>query len=510
MAGVGAGLTAAGVGSGLDLESLMNASINAERQPQEQRIRKRKDTLNVTLSAVGSVKSALSNFRKAVDKATNPQEFLPRQALVDGQKVSGATANSANSKSSDKDKKSSQAASSLDDLAQPYKVSLSRRAVNGTYQVDVLQLAQGSRLTSTNVYKSGTEQIYKASTSPDKTPAPPAQLVFKVGQGSKEKSFHIDVKPGMTIEQLRKAINENTKNFGVTANLINSENGTHFVLDSSVSGLDNDDNPDNGNPNDLVVTTTSAKLANFVSNFQTTKTASGAKVRINGLDATSDTNQFKNVISGVSLTVHEKTSKSSQLTIEPDIDAAVKNVHNFVDTYNKVLTQIDKYSKPQQVHKGSDNSHHKPLSGDAMLRTMRYAMGKIVSSGVRDPEQPGRVHTLYGMGVKMDREGKLSVDDTKLKEQLNGDLNQVGRFFASDDGIATRFAKFVKSYEETGGILDHRQQSVQSRLKGVSEDQTALDDRMAQYEKTLRDKYTAFDKSMAGLKEQMNYVQSHL
>lgn len=509
MAGVGAGLTAAGVGSGLDLESLMNASINAERQPQEQRIKKRKDTLNVTLSAVGSVKSALSDFRKAVDKATKPQQFLPRQALVDGQKVSEATANSVNSTSSDKDKKSSEAASSSDDLAQPYQVSLSRRAVNGTYQVDVLQLAQGSRLTSSNVYKSGTEAIYE-SNRPDKTSAASAQLTFKVGQGSKEKSFNVDVKSGMTIEQLRKAINENAKNFGVTANLINSENGTHFVLDSSVSGLDNDNNPDNGNPNDLVVTTSNSQLANFVSNFQTTKTASGAKVRINGLEATSDTNQFKNVISGVTLTVHEKTSKSSQLAIEPDVEAAVKNVHDFVDTYNKVLTQIDKYSKPQQVHKGADNTHHKPLSGDAMLRTMRYAMGKIVSSGVRDPEQPGRVQTLYGMGVKMDREGKLSVDDSKLKEQLNGDLNQVGRFFASDNGIGTRFARFVKSYEETGGILEHRQQSVQSRLKGVREDQTALDDRMAQYEKTLRDKYSAFDKSMAGLKEQMNYVQSHL
>ncbi|MFM2485071.1 flagellar filament capping protein FliD [Celerinatantimonas yamalensis] len=492
-----AGMTAAGIGSGLDLESLMKASINAERQPQEQRLQQRRQTLDVTLSAVGSVKSALSGFRNILDKALDPQRFLPRQALIDGQKVGGSVTPSKDSSASDK---STATTTPVDNLAQPYSVSLSQKAVNGTYDIEVLQLAKGSRLTSNAVYKSGKEVITKQA----------GQITLEAGKGKDKKSFNVDISAGMTIDQLRKAINENSNNFGVTANLINSESGTHLVLDSSKSGLDDDGDPSNGNPNDLIVTTENKQLSGFVSHLQDTKTAAGAKVRINGLEATSETNQFKDLISGVNLTVNHLTSSASHLKVEPDIDGAVKNVHQFVDAYNKVITQIDKYSKSEKVQKGGDNSNRKPLSGDAMLRTMRFALGKISSSGFRDPEQTNRVQTLYGVGIKMDRDGKLSVDDDKLKEQLQGDMNQVGRFFASKSGVADRFSRFVKSYEQVGGILSHREQTVQTQLKGVREGQTQLDDRMAQYEKTLREKYTSFDQSMAGLKEQMNYVQSHL
>lgn len=488
-----AGMTAAGIGSGIDLEALMKSSINAERQPQETRLKKRKDTLNVTLSAVGSVKSALSGLRSVLDKAQDPQRFLPRSATIDGQ-VAGHVS------SSQLSDKTTEAASSVDDSAQPYSVSLSKKAVNGVYKVDVLKLAQGSRLTSTELYQSGSEVIAQQ----------PGKLTFSAGKGDKKESFTINVNAGMTVDQLRKAVNESGGNFGVTANLINSENGTHLVLDSSKSGVDDDGDSSNGNPNDLVVTTENPNLGQFVSNLQATKTSAGAKVRINGLEATSETNQFKNVISGVNLTVNHLTKSSSELEVKPDVDGAVKNVHEFVDAYNKVITQIDKFSKSKQVHKGADNSHHKPLGGDAMLRTMRFAMGKIASSGVTDPEQAGRVQTLYGVGVKMDRDGKLSVDDDELRSKLNGDLNQVGRFFASEQGMASRFARFVKSYEQAGGILSHREQAVQNQLKENSEQSMKLDEHMALYEKTLREKYTAFDQSMAHLNSQMQYVQSHI
>lgn len=496
-----AGMTAAGVGSGLDLESLMKAYVNAERKPQEDRLTKRKETLNVTLSAVGSVKSALSGFRNVLDKAQDSQRFLPRMATIDGQVVgqsSSSTTTDPTKQSDTKDKQSTPQTATPKD--EPFSVSLSKQAVDGAYDIKVLQLASGSRLTSRDVYKSGSAVISKQA----------GKLTFQAGDGSKKKSFSVDVTAGMTIEQLRRKINESTNNFGVTANLINSQNGTHLVLDSSKSGTDDDGDASNGNLNDLVVTTENSQLKDFVSNLETTKTSSGAVVMVNGLKATSDTNQFKNVISGINLTVKKVTDSTRHLQVKPDVDAAVKNIHQFVDTYNKVITQIDKYSKPVKVEKGADNSNHKPLSGDAMLRTMRFAMGRLSSAGFRDPEQPGRVQTLYGVGIKMDRQGKLSVDDDKLRQELNSDLNGVGQFFASKNGVADRFMRFVKGYEQTGGILSHREHSVQGQLKQVSEDQTALDNRMAQYKKTLREKYTAFDQTMGGLKEQMNYVQSHL
>lgn len=511
------GMTSAGIGSGLDLESLMKAYISAERQPQETRINQKKQTLDVTLSAVGSIRSSLSDFSTQLDKVSDVQKFLPRQALLNGHVISGSQSSDTN-KDSDEDSTTNNSVPNQDE--QPFSVSLGRRAVNGVYDVQVHKLASGSRLTSQEIYESPDQVISNQS----------GQLTLSAGEGDNQQSYSIDVDAGMTLGQLRQRINASAENFGVTANLINSSDGTHLVLDSSKSGIDNDGNPENGNSNDLVVSmetgptgasetdengqsvpfTPNTPLIDLVSNLSTTKNASGAEIEINGLRATSDTNEFANVISGVSIMAQDVTDKTEHLEIKPDVDSAVNNVHDFVDAYNKVITQVDQYSKSDSVQKGQDNSKHKPLSGDGMLRTMRFSLGRLASSGFTDPENPGRTRTLYGVGIKMERDGTLSVDDDVLRRELNTNLNSVGQFFASKNGVGERFSQFVDGYEQSGGILDHRQRSVQDQLKENRNDKVSLDERMDNYEKTLRRKYASFDQMMGGLHEQMNYVQSHL
>ena len=45
-----ASITSAGIGSGLDLESIITASVNAERAPKLRAIVRREDSLKVELS----------------------------------------------------------------------------------------------------------------------------------------------------------------------------------------------------------------------------------------------------------------------------------------------------------------------------------------------------------------------------------------------------------------------------------------------------------------------------
>ncbi|WP_163131744.1 flagellar filament capping protein FliD [Agarivorans sp. Alg241-V36] len=472
------GITAAGIGSGLDLEALIEVSIDAMKVPQEARLQERRESLDVTLSAVGSIKSAMSSFLGILDKAKEPTTFFPRSAFVGGSNVSGES------------------------YSGPFGVTVGDDATNGSYDVEVLSLASGSRVATQNEYASSSTVI--ANTE--------GELTFAAGSGADEETFTVEVTAGMTLSQLREAVNEAGENFGVSANLINTGTGTQLVFDSSKSGADDDADPANGNPNDLRIISSGAAngdLDALIGNTQVTKSASEARISVNGIEATSNTNTFSDVISGVTLDVNTLTSSSTILEIKPDDDAAVESVRSFIDAYNKIISEIDKYSKPDKVLEGEDSSR-KELSGDAMFRSMKYSLGKMSTTGFEDPSQPGRVTTLYALGIEMDDSGQLTLDEGQLKEWVNGDLDKLGEIFAGENGIVDTFYDFTKSYEQTGGVLASREDTTRSQLKDLDYADLALKERMAEYESTLRAKYTAFDQTMGALNSQMSYIMGQL
>ncbi|MEE1672888.1 flagellar filament capping protein FliD [Agarivorans aestuarii] len=472
------GITAAGIGSGLDLEALIEVTIEATRVPQEARLQSRRDTLDVTLSAVGAIQSAMSSFREILEKAKEPTTFFPRTAFVAGSDVES------------------------EGYSGPFGVTVKDEATNGSYDVEVLSLASGSRVATQTEYASSSTVI--ANTA--------GELTFAAGSGADEETFTVEVTAGMTLSELREAVNDAGENFGVSANLINTGSGTQLVFDSSKSGADDDTDLANGNPNDLRIISSgvaNGDLDALIGNTQVTQSASEARISVNGIEATSNTNTFSDVISGVTIDVNSLTSSSTTLEIKPDDDAAVESVRSFVDAYNKIISEIDKYSKPDQVLEGED-SDRKELSGDAMFRSMKYSLGKMTTNGYEDPSQPGRITTFYALGIEMDDSGQLTLDETKLQDWVEGDLDKLGEIFAGDGGVVDTFYDYTKSFEQSGGVLASREDTTRSQLKDLDYADLALKERMAEYESTLRAKYTAFDQTMGALNSQMSYIMAQL
>ena len=63
-------LTATGIGSGLDVESLVSQLVLADIQPAEQRINRNEAKYQAEISAYGAVKSALSAFQTAASSGS--------------------------------------------------------------------------------------------------------------------------------------------------------------------------------------------------------------------------------------------------------------------------------------------------------------------------------------------------------------------------------------------------------------------------------------------------------
>ena len=75
-------ITSAGIGSGLDLESIISATISAENTPKMNAFVKKEESLQVELSALGEVKSALSKLQDTIEKLADPDNFDKRIANI--------------------------------------------------------------------------------------------------------------------------------------------------------------------------------------------------------------------------------------------------------------------------------------------------------------------------------------------------------------------------------------------------------------------------------------------
>ncbi len=72
-------ITNAGVGSGLDLEAIISATLQATNQPKLQKFASRESELSVQLTGIGAIKSVMSKLQDVFEELASPDEFNQRK-----------------------------------------------------------------------------------------------------------------------------------------------------------------------------------------------------------------------------------------------------------------------------------------------------------------------------------------------------------------------------------------------------------------------------------------------
>ncbi|MGB1907838.1 MAG: flagellar filament capping protein FliD, partial [Spongiibacter sp.] len=179
-----ASVTAQGIGSGLDISGLVSQLVEAERAPQANRLAGKEARIQARLSAFGSLKSALDTFKNSLSALKNAETFSKRSATVGDKDVFTASVNDA--------------------------------AVAGNYSVSVEQLATRHKIAS-------------AAYADSATSVGTGTLQFTVNG----ESFSIDVEAGAdSLASIRDAVNSAEDNVGVTATIVNDQDGAHLVFSS--------------------------------------------------------------------------------------------------------------------------------------------------------------------------------------------------------------------------------------------------------------------------------------
>lgn len=444
-------IVASGAGSGLDIANLVSQLVAAEADPANARFNLKETNLGSELSAFGTLKSALSTFQTSVTKLEDATAFQVYTATSSNEETFTSTANST--------------------------------AVPGSYNVEVVQLAQAEKLRSVD-YTASTDLVGTGT--------------LDISLGTETFQLTIDT-TNNSLENIREAINSADDNPGVTASIISVDSGTQLILSSKKLGADNNIN---------IVATDDDALDGFdltqlnSANFTTLRPASDAVIKVDTQTVTRDNNSFSDVISGVIFNLaNAEPGTVETLTVASDVESIKKDVEGFVTNYNTVIGVMRGLSNFDQSTQVSG-----PLNGDSVVRGVQSSLRQALSSTVSE----GVFANLSELGISLGDGGSLVIDSAKLDEKLNSQLTDVNKFFASESGFAQSFTTSIAGYLDNDGIIDTRSDGIQSRLDGLDDQRDVLTRRMASLEARLSAQFTAMDILVSQLQSTGNFLTQQL
>lgn len=448
-----------GIGSGLDVNNIVESLVAAERAPATSRMDRKEADIQVKISALGTMKAGLSEFRASFANLKTSTTFNSRSATVGNEEVLEAKAGTA--------------------------------ASPGDYAIKVLQLAQGQKMAS-----GGFESEAAAVGS--------GELAVTVG----DKEYIVEIpEETKTLADIRDAINETLKEEGVVASLLNvddGEGGTHtrMTITSGVSGSDGEitlsataDAAVGGEPG----------LQSLVDGMEELVAAQDAIVEIDGLTVTSSSNTLSNVIEGVTITLKSADPEEvSTLSVAEDMSSFTAEIQSFVDGYNalmEVLSGADSYD--------TDSQASGALFGDSVMRGFRLSMSSTL--GYIDRSSTGPYSSLAAMGITTSESGTLELDESKLTTAMEKGFDDVVNFFTDEDsGFSKRLDDFVYGYSRFDGVVQGRLDGLDARLTDIGKQRIDLDDRVAKVEARYRAQFQALDKMMSQLDTTSSYLAAQL
>jgi len=445
-------ISSAGIGSGLDVKSIVSQLVALEKQPLT-KLQTKADTVKAQVSTFGQIKSMISALSDAVRGLSS---------------VTGWNAVTATSSDS---------------------ASVSVSAIGGAsptvFSVGVTTLAKAQATTSAAVTPSGS--AVGAGT-----------LKLALGSGS---FVDIEVSDTDTVANVASTING--AGAGVTATVLTDASGDRLMLRSSKTGLeaaftlsvtaDADTDPDDAN---------GIGLSRLVVGSTTTQAAADAEATVNGVTVTSASNVFENTVAGVTFTALKETTTPAEITIAKDLSKVKTNIETFVKAYNEINKAINEATKYDASTKTAGL-----LQGDSTVLGLQSALRGILQSGTSG----GAFSRLSDIGITQQLGGELTIDSAKLDAALLNpdDLKNLFRASTSDamtDGLATKLQTFTTGLMAATGFFSTKEGSLQRALDRNSQDQTKVNERAARVEAQLNKRYSALDAQMASLTALNAYV----
>lgn len=455
-----ASISTLGIGSGLDLASILD-SLQASEKAALTPISTQQSSYTAKLSAYGTLKSALTTFQTANTTLNNADLFSSTKTTTSSSAFSATTA---------------------------------AGAVAGKYTVSVSKLATAQTLT-TNVV----EDSKNAIATSDST------LTFQpVGKDAKPISIAISA-ANSSLTGMRDAINK--ADAGVTASIIKTGDGAYRLsMTSDKTGSDNAVTISVSG--DSALQSYMAYDGTAVGTVTESVTAQNAELKVNNVDIVNSSNTISDALEGITLNLNEVTTGNQTMTISKDTSKASSAISSWVDAYNTLQDSFTSLTKYTAVDTGTDaqDSSNGALLGDSTLRTIQSQLKTMLTNA----QSSSTFKSLSQIGVTSDPStGELELDDDKLSAALTSDPDGVKAMIIGDgktNGIATTIATNITGWLSSTGILQAATDGVSKTLNNLTTQYNAASTRIDATIARYKTQFTALDVMISKLNNTSSYL----
>lgn len=263
--------------------------------------------------------------------------------------------------------------------------------------------------------------------------------------------------------------------------------------------------------------------------------AQNAEIVLNGLAIEKSSNEFGDVVSGLTFSVEKTTEVGEPITFNVGLDdeQIMTTLQEFVDTYNEVMDFIAGQSEFSE-----EDGAGGVLFGESALRTIRSNLSStLFSSSLVDSSSA--FGSLGLVGIDLDIDGRMTLDQTEAKEKLATDAEAFADFFVdndgfdnggaelgdpgfyndttSDTGLFTLISKGLESLlddqvsttgDTINGLIESRKQTLGDQNDDIDDRIEQLQFRLEGFESGLVAQFTALEEALAGLQSQQQFLNN--
>jgi len=455
-----------GIGSGLDINAIVNQLVAVERQPL-QKLQAKASSIQTQISSWGKLQSLVDSLRTSTTPLSGSSTWSKTQVSSTDPSVVAATQQSGET------------------------------AITGRYSVAVSQLAQqhvlNSAVVASNADLRGNLRIELGSYDS----AVPPNFSARAEPAAIDLSF---TDSSTTLQMVRDAIN--AANGGVVASVLTDGSGSRLVVSSAQTGADR--------ALKITVSGTTSGLNAFQfdrsssSQMSQARVAQDAQYTVNGVALSSPLNQIDGSITGVRLTLAKVSTTPVDMIVQADASGQQKSVEDFVTAYNAVMAQLNAETSFDGVR-----SKAGVFQGDSSALNVRRRLRDLIGESSTASSVYGR---LSEIGIDIKRDGTLEINRTRLESAM-GKPEEVGRLMSASGsgteqskGLAVRLKQVLDNMLTTDGDLDAKSNSLQERLKKNQSDQERMNAKVEATRARLLKVYQALDVRVSNLNGLSSYV----
>lgn len=546
-------ITTLGIGSGLDLQNILDQLKTAERAPIASK-ENEKTTLKKEINAYNSINAKLFSMKSKALSLSLESEFLKNTASVSDENILTASANNGIESSS-------------------HTIEVVQKAQYNSWQTN------GVESRDTVIYAgpdTGIDSVHKPAATESGT------MTIKYGALEDQQDIEIGISSGMSLTDIVTAINtmETNKdedgNLMATASLASTGTGDYYVRVASASGGDTvdtqvsvegagaglvapdvtlsigkaDTDPmylsvgagttyeqiaaeinaasnnigvtanivDNGaaeNPYRLILTSsgTGEKNRLQVQNLPMAEVEGAgegslnAVIKVNGVEYQRSSNDgISDIISGVTLNL-KKTGETS-LGIQSDLEPVKEKITSLIEIYNDLVSEI-KGSGEDGSEDGSEDEAN-PLADSFDVKNMISRIKSLITTSINTDSE---YISLVDLGLELNRDGSMHLDETKLEQAIASNPDAVQSLFIGDEeagitGIGDIINNGLTAMVSSQGMVSNKIDQAEVRMDTLDKNILVAQERLDKRYDILASQFAQLDSYINSLNNQASFMQS--